>query len=246
MNAIPAALHLQALLGQQCKPPEMERAAEAGTSRGSENLPKADFCELTRSHPTGLETSLEITIFPDTRASTARHETLSLRDLAQMVRMTRAKDKGNLPLWKLGTFGESRTIKGSVRFDANLLRVTGIEGDHDAGSMTAQEAASRLGAADIAALVHEPPSHRPEAPRWRVLCPLAEPVAREARADLVARLNGALGGILAPESFTPSQAFYFGAIEGLPERGGDAGGNCARRPRAAFPPDPGLARRAAP
>jgi len=39
---------------------------------------------------------------------------------------------------------------------------------------------------------------------------------RHLRARWVARANGVLGGILAPESFVLSQAFYLGGIEGQP------------------------------
>lgn len=161
-----------------------------------------------------LDTPLALTFFPDRFAHTARRETLSLRDMAGRLQSTRAAEKDALPLWKMATFGDVRTDKGTLRHDDNLEQITGIEGDHDAGTMTPEEAAERLRAAGIAALVHTTPSHRLDAPRWRVICPLAQPEAKEARRALVERLNDALGGVLAPESFTPSQAFYFGAAVG--------------------------------
>lgn len=46
--------------------------------------------------------------------------------------------------------------------------------------------------------------------------PLAAEVTPAERAALCARLNGALGGILAGESFTPSQSFYFGSVTARP------------------------------
>ena len=94
--------------------------------------------------------------------------------------------------------------------------MSGIEGDYDAGEISPLEAADRLRASSIAALVYTTPSHTPEVPKWRILVPLARPVAPSERATLCARLNGALGGILAPESFTPSQTYYFGSVPGHP------------------------------
>jgi hypothetical protein len=69
-----------------------------------------------------------------------------------------------------------------------------------------------LFAAGVACVVYTLPSHTPERPRWRVLAPcsgLLEPARRQA---MVARVNGVLGGILARESFTLSQAFYAGFV----------------------------------
>src|SRR5205085_10983459 len=60
------------------------------------------------------------------------------------------------------------------------------------------------------------PSHRPEAPRCRVLAPLSKPCTPAERAHHVDLLNGALGGILATESWTLSQVFYFGRVAGSP------------------------------
>lgn len=164
-----------------------------------------------------LDTPLPVTFFTDPFAKTAQCESASLRDLAARLRSTAARRKGDLPLWKLATFGTARTEKGSLRHDDNLEQITGIEGDHDAGTMTPAEAVARLRAAGIAALVHTTVSHRPDAPRWRVLCPLAHPATKEARRHLVEHLNATLGGVLARESFTASQAFYFGAVKGQPK-----------------------------
>lgn len=204
---------LIALLGGS---PEMDRAAEAAPSNGSgivtasQKRPETD----TTNGRGALDIPFPVTFFTDTSASTARREILNLRDMAERLQSTRATGKDALPLWKLATFGDARTVKNSLRHDDNLEQITGIEGDYDAGKVTPVEAVARLRAAGIAALVHTTPSHRPGVPRWRVLCPLAQPVAKEARSALVERLNDALGGVLASESFTPSQPFYFGTIEG--------------------------------
>lgn len=164
----------------------------------------------------GCDLPLAVTFFPDVQAITADPNRLSLRDLHRRLGETVAPTKSALPLVKLGTFGNVATTRGSLRHDANLLSVSGIEGDYDAGAVSPQNAAERLRQAGIAALIYTTPSHTAEAPRWRVLAPLAAEVAPAERQDLCARLNGALGGILAPESFTLSQSYYFGGTVARP------------------------------
>lgn len=164
----------------------------------------------------GCDLPLAVSIFEDVKARRIKPSQLTLRQLQNRLNSTTAPDKAALPLVKLGTFGKVRTDKGSLRHDANLLRVSGVEGDYDAGAISPQEAAERLRQVGLAALIYTTPSHTAEAPRWRVLAPLAREVAPTEREALCARLNGALGGILAPESFTSSQSYYFGATTGRP------------------------------
>jgi len=161
-----------------------------------------------------LDRPLAVSRFPDVRAGQVESSLLSLRQIAQLIGQTHGAAKSDLPLLKLGTFGTDRTPKGSLRHDGNLQAISGIEGDYDAGQIAPEVAAERLRAAGLAALIYTTPSHTPAAPRWRVLCPLsvaADPADREGHC---ARVNGALGGILSPESFTRSQTYYFGAVDG--------------------------------
>ncbi len=122
--------------------------------------------------------------------------------------------KGNSPLLKLATFGDLRTDRGSLRHDANVLQVYGVEADYDAGEVTPEEAALRMERHHIRAVVVTSWSHTPDKPRFRVFAPLSHPIAPAERARLVARLNGALGGILAAESFTLSQSYFVGGRPG--------------------------------
>jgi putative DNA primase/helicase len=121
-------------------------------------------------------------------------------------------NKAACPWVKLATFGDLRSKKGSLRNSANVRHITGVEGDYDGEEVTPDQALQRLERAGIKAVVYTSARHRPEAPRWRVLAPLSRPMPPQARAALLARVNGALGGILAGESFTLSQAYYFGAV----------------------------------
>ncbi len=123
--------------------------------------------------------------------------------------------KKQQPLIKLATFGDRRNEKGSIRHDGNVEQVYGLEADYDAGVVTTAEAALRLRQADICAVVYTSASHTANAPRWRVLAPLSAPVRPTERHRYISLLNGALGGILAPESWVLSQTYYQGRVEGV-------------------------------
>lgn len=126
--------------------------------------------------------------------------------------------KAECPLLKLARFGSRATEKGSLRSNENIEELFGVEGDYDAGEMSLEEAAERLRSARVKCALYASPSWSAEKPKWRLLAPLGaavpgeEAVAR--RALYLARINGVLGGVLAGESFTASQAFYFGYVKG--------------------------------
>ncbi len=58
------------------------------------------------------------------------------------------------------------------------------------------------------------PRTAPTNPRWRAIAALSAPQSKEAHSRLAARLDGALGGILAHESRTLSQPYYYGRVNG--------------------------------
>lgn len=127
-----------------------------------------------------------------------------------------AKVKAACQLIKLGSFGDQRTAHGALRSDYNLLQVSGLEGDYDAGEVSVDEAVRRLERAGIRAAVYTSPSHTDDKPRWRVLTPLSKAYAPAERNRFLARVNGVLGGVLASESFALSQTYYIGPVEGRP------------------------------
>ena len=153
-----------------------------------------------------------------------------LAALAGLIRETTSAAKADLPWIKLARFSgipnpDSRSTRPAARYNAGLDAISGVEGDYDAkpkadgGLMAIEEAAGLIERAGIEALLSETPSSTPQKPHWRVLCP----TSREYRTDLdatrtrfLARVNGVLGGVLASESFTLSQSYYFGSIEGKP------------------------------
>lgn len=165
-------------------------------------------------HPSPLDRPISVSRFQDVKAKSVTVKPTSLRTLAKEIAATHGASKDSLPLLKLGRFGDARTEGGAVRHDANLQSISGIEGDYDGGQVSPEDAASRLRNAGVAALIYTTPSNSPAAPRWRVLAPLSAEASPAERDDLCARLNGALGGILAAESFTRSQAYYMGQVTG--------------------------------
>jgi hypothetical protein len=142
--------------------------------------------------------------------------------LGALIQKTVATKKEDLPLFKAAVFGDDPTLSPSgtcFRCDANLVSLTGLEADYDRGEMPLEEAERRLSELHIAALIYTSPSHlKPgKGNRWRVFCFFSRPLPPEERDRLMARLNGVLGGVLDPASFTLSQAFYGGHEKGQPK-----------------------------
>jgi hypothetical protein len=162
-----------------------------------------------------------VTRFPTFAAFDRTETAYGPDDLAALIRGTTASRKDHLPWLKLARFGDLRTDKNSLRHDANVLAVTGIEADYDgaldAGVPVAFDAAcDRLTAHGIAAIVYTSPSHTEDSPRWRILCPLSCEVAPDQRNRFMGRLNGLFRGVFAGESWTLSQSYYYGAVNRNP------------------------------
>jgi hypothetical protein len=164
-----------------------------------------------------LDVPLELTLFDGIKDTGKRDDSYSLRELSKLVHAREMPSKSELPMMKLGRFGESRGGGRALRNDANLQSFCGVEGDHDAGTMSVSDAAARLRKAGIAGLIYSSPSHTPGLPRWRVMVPTSQPLPSAERERLCARLNGVLEGALAPESFNLSQSFFYGRVHGSAE-----------------------------
>lgn len=122
--------------------------------------------------------------------------------------------KEKCPLVKLATYGDTPSVKGMLRHGPNMLKVCGIEADYDGEQVSVEKAAAMLEFYGIEAAIYTSPSHTEERPRWRVLAPLSQAYPVADRRRFIAMLNSALGGILAGESFTPAQCFFFGKVRG--------------------------------
>jgi hypothetical protein len=157
--------------------------------------------------------SFRITIFPNVAAATKTSFTMTVKELATHIALVTAKRKEGLPLLKLASFGDVPTTKNSLRHDANMGDISGVEIEHDKGPMKLEEALTRLDAFNISYVAYHTPRHTPDEPHWRILLPTSREYAKTARSELVARLNGLLDSQLARESFVPlSQTFYYGIV----------------------------------
>ena len=87
-----------------------------------------------------MDVKFPITIFPDKFAFSKEQGETTLSGLASGIRTTTAPKKSELPFIKLALFGDSRTQKGCLRNNANVLAITGVEGDYDKGRTTFGEA----------------------------------------------------------------------------------------------------------
>ena len=162
-----------------------------------------------------------VSFFSDFAATTKGEGCLPLNELrAVIAERDPAPSKAAAPWLKLARFGERASDKGSLRHDANVLEVSGVELDYDGERMAVDEALAMLRAAGLHCLLYTSPSHSVEAPRWRVLAPLraSQPgrpdELRKYRSRMLARLNGVLDGAASGESWTLSQAYFFGRIAG--------------------------------
>lgn len=163
-----------------------------------------------------------VTVFADRHGKRiTASRAMDMREVERVIRTARAAvDKASLPLLKLATFGDVKSDTGALRHDGNVVLVSGIEGDYDGERVPMQAGAEALRALGLAALLYTSASHTPDAPRWRVLVPLATPLEgtpdqiRHQRSHWCGVLNAILGGVLSRESFTLSQSYFFGAIQG--------------------------------
>jgi hypothetical protein len=152
-----------------------------------------------------------ITFFLDYAAQTKRECAMTLAVLAPVIRDTKAPTKDRLPWLKLARFGNAKTKHGSLRHDRNLIAISGIEADYDSEALGFDYAVEIAEKAGLLAIAYTSPSHTPERPRWRMLCPTSREYPPPDRARLLGRLNGLYRGIFARESWTLSQAYYYGA-----------------------------------
>lgn len=165
---------------------------------------------------------VHVTFFKDFGAKSLTTRELTLFELQELAQLAANRKKDNLPWLKLAVFGKKRSREGSLRHNSNVQQITGIELDYDDEKIAFDDAVKAVTAMDIAALVYTSPSHSPTAPRWRIVAPTSQPLPPDMRAKLVARVNGSLKArlgvdkIAAIESFTLSQAYFYGYVMNKP------------------------------
>jgi Protein of unknown function (DUF3987) len=164
-----------------------------------------------------LDIEMRITSFSDVTGSRRGTTWMSLGQFAAAaIAQAHAPNKASLPLMKLAAFGERRSTKGSLRHDRNVLEVGGCELDYDGEELSLDQAEAILRTAKMPGIIYSSPSHTPAKPRFRIVVPFSIPRPPEWRAKMVSRVAGLFPVQLAPESWTLSQAYYYGSIHGQP------------------------------
>ena len=157
--------------------------------------------------------TVRITFFPDEAAQSLLTADLTLSQLADRIAKQVAASKMELPWLKLAVFGNKRSEKNCLRTNANVVQITGIETEHDAGEIAFDTAIAVMREVRVRSLLYTSPSYMPATKeRWRILVPLSQNYSPETRENFVARINGIFGGKIAPESFALSQAYLFGHV----------------------------------
>src|SRR6267378_6666427 len=163
---------------------------------------------------------IRFTVFPNQFASERYTYDATLDEIANLIPQATEASKETLPWIKLALIGDKASLKGCFRTNANVLGVTGLEADYDNGQIGFEAVIERLEKHRLTALLYTTPSYTEEKPRWRILCPFAKPQIavpaelKQFRDRMMDRLNGVFDGGLAGESWTLSQAYYFGNVEG--------------------------------
>ena len=153
-----------------------------------------------------------VTFFEHFTARFKVEQEISKADLAEKIRTHHASSKEALHWVKLARFGTNASDKGSLRHDANMINITGVEVDYDGEVVSYEDALAVLEGAGVDSIIYTSPSHTKDKPRWRILAPFAAAHRPHERAKFVARINGLFGGVFDGASFTMSQSYYFGYV----------------------------------
>jgi hypothetical protein len=166
----------------------------------------------------GLKKALfTVTFFENQSAQIMFSQQITLGQLRHYILTARKPSKDKLLWLKLASFGNKRSDKNSLRNNANVLSISGVELDYDSKVMQLDEAIGIAQKAGLLALLYTTASYTAATPKWRILLPTSKPLPPGERAKLVARVNGLYGDIFDQASFTLSQAYYFGCVGDNPE-----------------------------
>ena len=150
--------------------------------------------------------------FPNVHAKNIEFYSDNIDNFGAHLAKAKAPSKEKCPLISLVDFGENKSKSGSYRHDANAIAVDGVIGDYDDGLVHLEDALEMLEANDIIAVLYPTPSHSLNKPRWRVVAPTSKTYPTTEHKRLTECLNRVLGGVLAKESYTLSQSYYFGDV----------------------------------
>lgn len=169
-----------------------------------------------------VQRELAHTSFVGTKTTNGKFQRCTWAALASaLADPTTYPTKAACALMRFGTFAGNSRASGSKLLSLDVLQV-----DYDAGLVSVAEAAERLRRAGVRALIYTTPSHQPERPRWRIVAPLAASITEDRHEALVDLLNGAVGGILAVESWHWTRCYYVGRVEGAAYETAEVEGEC--------------------
>jgi hypothetical protein len=156
------------------------------------------------------------TFFPNLGALVKLERLITLPEWVREAETTYAPTKARLPWGKMARFGDTPSDgKGkSLRHNANVLAVSGIEADYDKGQISFDEAVEIARKGDVQCSIETSASHTPERPRWHVFAPFSEEKMPGERTRYLNRLNGLYGNSFDPASWTLVQCFHVGRIKG--------------------------------
>lgn len=116
------------------------------------------------------------------------------------------KQKNKQPLIKLGRY-ENNSRAGSSK----LVAFSGLELDHDAGTMTMAQVVAVLKAFGINHIIYPTYTSTSAHPKWRAFIQVSKPIKAKYRKAFVEVLSELLGaGVVSPESFRDKQIMFIG------------------------------------
>jgi predicted P-loop ATPase len=179
--------------------------------------PRSEWIHLGQVVPIGepshsANEPFDVTFFDDEFAKRKRVRTTTLAGLREYILRTVMPEKAKLPWLKLARFGDKKTEKGSLRHDANVIDITGIELDYDLKQVSLAAAIDVVKRNRLRCLLYTSPSYTEAEPKWRIICPTSKPLPPAKRERLARGVDAMFGNIFATESFTLSQSYYYGSV----------------------------------
>jgi hypothetical protein len=177
-----------------------------------------------------LDRDICVTTFRDLEAQSKDVQCISLRKFSEPLLNNRAASKKQLLLFSCCSYDNKRTLKNSLRHDANVRECFCVVGDHDSGTISLADAAEAVEEAGLAAVLVTTARYTLAVPRWRIITPLSDPLHRNrpnaaglTLADypkLVSRPAGIFPvDPFSQESWTLSQSWYIGGLDDARDHG---------------------------
>ena len=162
---------------------------------------------------------ITVTFIKDETGAEMRRVDMTLPQLAEHIRFQTAASKMALPWLKLALFGNKRSEKNSLRTNENVLQITGIEVEHDAGEIAFDDCACNhpQGRNPLHPLhVASPtfPATRSAGASW---CRCRRTIRRRCGRSASRASTACSAASSRGESFVLSQAYLYGSVNNNPD-----------------------------